>query len=92
MEPHYNHKERPMATTITVKNIPQNLYEKLKKRADRNHRSINREIIVIFEDALSVRRVDPGEILVSARSLREKTCRFTLTQDFIEQAKGEGRP
>ncbi len=81
-----------MPTTITVKNIPQDLYEKLKKRADRNHRSINREIIAIFEDTLSVRRIDPEDILVSARARREKTRRFTLTQDFIDRAKGEGRP
>jgi len=92
IEPYHNQKDRPMATTITVKNIPQDLYEKLKKRADRNHRSINREIIAIFEDALSVRRVDPEEILVTARALREKTRQFTLTQDYIDQARREGRP
>jgi len=92
MKPYYNHKERLMPTTITVKNIPQDLYDKLKKRAERNHRSINREIIAIFEDILSVRRINPEEILASARSLREKTRRFTITQDFIDQAKREGRP
>ena len=80
-----------MPTNITVKKIPQDLYEKLKKRADRNHRSINREIIAIFEDTLSVRRIDPEDILVSARILREKTRRFPLTQDFIDQAKRDGR-
>ncbi len=80
-----------MATTITVKKIPQDLYEKLKNRADRNHRSINREIIAIFEEALTVRRLDPEEILVSARTLRKKTRQFTLTQEFIDQAKREGR-
>lgn len=92
MKPYYNHKERIMPTTITVKNIPQDLYDKLKRRADRNHRSINREIIAIFEEVLSVRRVDQEDILVSARTLREKTRRFALTQDFIDRAKGEGRP
>lgn len=81
-----------MSTTITVKNIPQDLYDKLRRRADRNHRSINREIIAIFEEVLSVRRIDPEDILVSARILREKTRRFILTQDFIDRAKGEGRP
>lgn len=92
MKPYYNHKERLMPTTITVKNIPQDLYDKLKMHAERNHRSINREIIAILEDVLSVRRIDPEDILVSARTLREKTRRCTLTQDFIDRAKGEGRP
>jgi len=81
-----------MPTTITVKNIPQNIYEKLKGRAASNHRSINREILSIFEETLTVKRFDPNEILLSARTLREKTGKFLLTQDFINNAKEERRP
>ncbi len=81
-----------MATTITVKNIPQDLYDKLKKQAEHNHRSINREIISIFEDTLNVRPYDMEKILVSARTLREKTRGFTLKQEYIDRAKNEGRP
>ena len=80
-----------MPTTITVKNIPQNIYEKLKGRATSNHRSINREILSIFEEALALKRFNPDEILHSARTLREKTGTFLLTQDFINKAKREGR-
>ena len=92
MEPYYNQKEFAMSTTITVKNIPQALYKKLKSRADRNHRSINREIIAIFDEALTVKPFKPEDILASARRLREKSKEFSLSADFINEAKKEGRP
>ncbi|MCL6583392.1 MAG: Arc family DNA-binding protein [bacterium] len=74
-----------MATTITVKNIPNDLYEMLKRKAARNHRSINNEIISIIEDSLQTKRLDPDDFLVSIRKLREKTKQFMLTEDFINQ-------
>lgn len=91
MKPYYNQKGEIMPTTITVKNIPQDLYDKLKNRALRNHRSVNREIISIFEKALTVRHFDKDDILISARTLRGKTSKFYMTQDFIKKAKEEGR-
>jgi plasmid stability protein len=91
MKPYYNQKEDIMPTTITVKNIPQDLYDKLKNRALRNHRSVNREIISIFEEALTVRRLDKEDILISARSLRGRTREFYMTEKFIKKAKEEGR-
>lgn len=33
----------------TVKGIPNELYEKLKKQADRNLRSVNKEIIICIK-------------------------------------------
>jgi plasmid stability protein len=92
MKPYCNHGGIQMPATITVKNIPQDLYEKLKNRAERNHRSINREIIAMFEEVLTVKPFDPKEILASVRILRKKTRQFHLTQDFIKKAKEESRP
>jgi len=81
-----------MATTITVKNIPAGLYAQLKESAARHHRSINGEIIAIIEKALVPQKASPDELLVAARALREKTKKYELKQDFIEEAKREGRP
>jgi plasmid stability protein len=80
-----------MATTITVKNIPADLYANLKDSAARHHRSINSEIIAIVEKALVPQNTSPDDFLVAAKALREKTRKYELKQEFIEEAKKEGR-
>jgi plasmid stability protein len=80
-----------MATTITVKNIPADLYERLKKSAALHHRSINSEIIALIEESLAAKKMRPEDFLASARILREKTGRYQLKKDFVDRAKREGR-
>ena len=79
-------------TTITIKNIPGEMYVRLKQRAARNRRSINSEAISIIETALSSEPVNPEDFLISVRRLREKTGRVKLNDEFIRNAKSEGRP
>lgn len=81
-----------MPTTITIKNIPSDLYALLKQNAASNRRSINSEVIAIIENSLCDKKLSPDDFLVSARKLREKTKRFVLTDDLITQTKNEGRP
>jgi plasmid stability protein len=88
MEP----QEARMATTITVKNIPADLYTQLKESAVRHHRSINSEIIAIIEKALVPQNANPDDFRVAAKALREKTRKYGLNQGFIERTKREGRP
>lgn len=79
-------------TTITIKNIPDEVYEKIKLQAKANHRSINSEVIAIFEQA--VQRRTPSEvktILERARKLRELTAAYTVTDADLTEWKAEGR-
>jgi len=92
MEPYRNQEADSMSIAITVKNIPGNLYDKLKKRADRNRRSINSEIISIFDEVLVAHPIHPEKIIAAARVFREKTKGVVLDEDFIGRAKKEGRP
>lgn len=78
--------------TITVKNIPPDLYSLLKRSAEMHRRSINSEIIVCIEKAVSSQRMETETLLVRAREIREKTANYLLTEDEIMQAKNEGRP
>ena len=78
--------------TITVKNIPHELYERLKQAAAANHRSLNSEIIVCIEQVVGSNRVEPEEILARARKLREKTANYPITDEEFLQAKSAGRP
>ena len=77
--------------TITVKNIPEDVYERIKEQAKRNRRSTNSEIIMLMERAVMSYRIDPEEILESARVIRE-SLNFVATEEEINQAKNEGRP
>ena len=80
-----------MATNFTLKNIPEDLYKKVKERAQRNNRSINGEIISILSAATTPIHIPVDVILARAKALRER-MRGCLTDDFIDQAKREGRP
>jgi hypothetical protein len=77
--------------TITVKNIPTDLYQRLKQSAEANRRSINSEVIVCIERAVRSRKVDPETILTRARKLRENTGDHLITEDEFTQAKIAGR-
>ena len=78
--------------SITVKNIPAHLYERLKQSAEANRRSLNSEIIACIEQAVLSQPLDVEAFLAQARSLREKTQAYSLTDAEFNQAKQAGRP
>lgn len=77
--------------TLTIKNVPDDLYARLKRRAELNRRSLNSEVIVCIERAVRSRRVSPEAILARARRLREKTARYPIMDEEFDQAKVMGR-
>jgi plasmid stability protein len=78
--------------TLTIKNIPDELYEQLKQSADLNRRSINSEVIVLIERAVGSAPFSPEATLERARRLREKTAGYTISDEALTQAKQAGRP
>ena len=77
--------------TITVKNIPNDIYERLKSVAEANRRSINSEIIVCIENAVMSRRLDTEAILTNARKMRQLTAQSPISEEKFNQAKAKGR-
>lgn len=77
--------------TLTVKNVPDDLYEKLKVTAAANRRSINSEVITIIERAIEHQTENPYEVQARVRQLREKLDIY-VTEEEINAAKNEGRP
>jgi len=73
---------------ITVKNIPDDLYEKLSKSAKINRRSINQEIIVCIESNIQDKLDTPEQVLRNARRLRKKTAEYPIGNDELNQIKG----
>ena len=90
MVPKWNQKGTRMVT-LTIKNIPEQIYERIKTQAKANHRSINGEILSILEQAISLPPIDVQATLESARKVRELTASYTITADEIEKMINEGR-
>ncbi len=78
--------------TITLKNIPDSLYDQIKQSAASNRRSINSEIITCIEKALRGRKINPDNILSAARALRKKTPGHLFKEKDITKVKSAGRP
>ena len=77
---------------LTIKNIPDDLYDRLKEAARVHRRSLNSEILYCVERMLVPYKTDVSDHLAMARNLREKTAAYTLTDEFIDSAKNDGRP
>lgn len=80
-----------MPTTITLKNIPDEVYERLKASAEANRRSLNSEAIVCLETVLLPGRVRPAERLARARALRASLSQGKFRAKDVDRLKREGR-
>ena len=80
--------------TLTLKNVPDEVYTALTKVAKRNRRSINGEAIVRLERSLENADLDVQSTLERIRKNREEMRKrgVWLTDEFLDYAKNEGRP
>ena len=62
---------------LTVRNIPKDLYKRLKENARRNHRSLNAEIVGILgdEDGWIRRRLEIAAVLPELDGARDALAR-----------------
>ena len=80
-----------MPTTLTLKNVPDELYGRLKQSAAVHHRSLNSEVIVCLESILLPQRISVDERLARARQLRQKLPSGAFSADEIARLRAEGR-
>lgn len=80
--------------TLTIKNLPDEIYAALTKMAKNNRRSINGEAIVRLERGLETVEPDLDATLAQIRKNREtmKEKGAWLTDEILDFAKNEGRP
>jgi plasmid stability protein len=79
-------------TTVTFKNIPDELYAKLEESARVHHRSINSELINCLETVLKPRKIAATERLARLRSIRITVDTEAVSLEELQQSIGEGRP
>lgn len=82
---------KDMATTLTLKNIPDAVYERLKSAAELHGRSLNSEPIVCLEAVLLPTKLAPSERLARARELRAALPTQRSKHDDVDAAKRKGR-
>ncbi len=76
---------------LTIKNIPDTLYEQLKFAADLHRRSINSEVLVCLEQALIAKKINPNDRLKRIEQLRSSIQSNNITFDDIDRAIHSGR-
>lgn len=81
-----------MPTTLTLKNIPDDVYERLKASAQCHRRSLNSEAIDCLETVLMPGRLTPSERLARARVLRGVLSPAKFRVRDIDALKLVGRP
>ena len=81
-----------MPTTLTLKNIPDIVYNRLKLSAQAHRRSMNSEALVCLEAVLLPAKVTPAERLARARELRSDLPKGKFRARDIDELKREGRP
>jgi antitoxin FitA len=81
-----------VATTLTLKNIPDELYERLKGAAEIHRRSLNSEALACLETVLQPRGVTPAERLKRIQELRLSLPQKGFRASDIRALKQQGRP
>ncbi|MGF1547379.1 MAG: Arc family DNA-binding protein [Thiotrichales bacterium] len=81
-----------MPATLTLKNVPDEIYERLKASAATHRRSLNSEAIVRLETVLLPTKPALAERLARARELRASLPQGAFRASDIDAAKRQGRP
>jgi plasmid stability protein len=62
-----------MPVTLSIKNVPDDLLERLRERAKKNHRSLQGELMALLEEGVRPRRPSLREVNEYAKSLGLRT-------------------
>jgi antitoxin FitA len=80
-----------MPTNITLKAIPDEVYNRLKSSAEANHRSLNSEVIACLETVLLPKRTSATVHLAAIRAIRARLPQAAFDHDAIDSIKRKGR-
>jgi antitoxin FitA len=79
--------------TMTLKNVPDRLLERLKQEAAQNRRSLNQEALARLELSLAVRWPTVEEKRELVRRIQARMPDIEpIDDEFLDYAKNHGRP
>jgi len=68
--------------SVLIKNLPDTLHKQLKRRAERHHRSLNKEVIALIEAALTMPQEEEWREPAKPREPLTQ-----VTQDILEDVR-----
>jgi antitoxin FitA len=77
-----------MPINVSIKNVPDDLIEELRKRAKRHHRSLQGELMVILEEAAG-----PASLTLNEAEDRLNSMKFTTNDEsaaWIRELRNAG--
>jgi len=77
-------------STITLKNVPDELHASLKERAKAHQRSLNREVISTLMEVVDKHSDSGSGVQEDARAVREPLSVYVTQQD-IDSFRNSGR-
>lgn len=78
-----------MAVNLSVKDVPDDVAEKLRQRAARNHRSLQGELMAIVEQAANAEALAP-ERAPSAGAARSWTQGWKTIEELVAEREAAG--
>ena len=84
-----DHTRNDIMPNITLKNVPDEVHQRLKEQAERHRRSMNREAIWILEQELCPTPRDADAVIAEAEALNRDIGK--TFPDIVNEAKKEGR-
>lgn len=76
--------------TLTIKNLPDEIYAELSKKAKQNRRSLNGEAIIGLEDSLRIAKPNKELQLQRINDLRESLPKDVwLTDELLAESRAE---
>ena len=77
---------------IALRGIPDHLHRELKSAANRNHRSLNGEILARLTESVHCEPVDVVEAILERIRLRRETLgHIDLSEDALKELRNAGR-
>jgi len=77
---------------IALRGVRDQLHQALRRSAEQNHRSLNREILSRLEESFHHRITDVETLLERIRRRRDEIGEIDLSEDTLRELKSAGRP
>jgi plasmid stability protein len=78
--------------SVTLEDVPDPIYQEIRRRAEQHKRSLDQEIIACLEATYRESEQEFKERILRRATEMEKEVKGWLTDEILNEAKNAGRP